>query len=351
MNLEKNLNPGKHRDYSVSLIRVVALTMIVLCHFMQFYDSELTWWLNAGVQVFLFMSGYLYGMKELKSSFLVRNFSKILLDYWVYLIFCLPFYRLFRPDLVPAEVVRDLFLGRTTLTGIAHLWFIPCILFCYLFTPVLHLSRKSWAALSNVQYAGLTVLIPLFAAVVGTTYANQPVTFIICYILGYLWGNAVSEGDRRAVYRKWFNAVVPAAALLMNGFQILTSYFCFRDLTQLGWYSAFTGYAHVALGIALFLVLHRLFGRCRPERFRRLLDKTDRLSFDIYIVHQVYIQGPLNIEDLTPFRFLNTVLILLLIVLSALALHGVCGVLRAVWSRTEVQVVKGSASLRKRLAV
>jgi surface polysaccharide O-acyltransferase-like enzyme len=332
------------RDYSVSLIRIVALLLIILCHFMQFYDNVLTWWFNAGVQIFLFMSGYLYGMKELKSGFLGRNFSKILLDYWVYLILCLPFYRLFRPDLVPADVIRDLFLCRTTLTGIAHLWFIPCILFCYLITPLLNLSRKSRSDLSNLQYAVLTVLIPVVAVVLDTTYTNQPATFVTCYILGYLWGHAASDAEKRAPYRKWFNITVPVIALLMNAFQIITSYFYFTDLTELPWYSSFTGYAHISLGIALFLILHRLFQKCRPERFASFLRKADSLSFDIYIVHQIYIQGPLNIEDLTPYRFLNTVLIVLLIGLSAVLLHGICSFLRRTFSVPSVLLPKAGTA-------
>lgn len=45
----------KNKDYSVSLIRLVATVMIVTCHMMQYEDFVLAWWLNAGVQVFLFI--------------------------------------------------------------------------------------------------------------------------------------------------------------------------------------------------------------------------------------------------------------------------------------------------------
>lgn len=51
-------------DYSVSLIRLIATIFIITCHIMQYLSIELAWWFNVGVQIFLCMSGYLYGKKK-----------------------------------------------------------------------------------------------------------------------------------------------------------------------------------------------------------------------------------------------------------------------------------------------
>ena len=47
----------------ISLIRFISTIMIVSCHFLQYFNLELAWWLNVGVQIFFIMSGFLYGNK------------------------------------------------------------------------------------------------------------------------------------------------------------------------------------------------------------------------------------------------------------------------------------------------
>lgn len=48
---------------AISYLRVLSVTAIVACHFLQYLDSRWAWVLNLGVQVFFFISGYLYGHK------------------------------------------------------------------------------------------------------------------------------------------------------------------------------------------------------------------------------------------------------------------------------------------------
>ncbi len=50
---------------AISLVRIMAMFSIVLCHVFQAYNNSLAWRFNVGVQVFLVLSGYLYGHKEI----------------------------------------------------------------------------------------------------------------------------------------------------------------------------------------------------------------------------------------------------------------------------------------------
>lgn len=54
------------KDAKLSAIRFVALLMIIFCHILQGLGNELAFWINIGVQVFFFLSGYLYGKKNIK---------------------------------------------------------------------------------------------------------------------------------------------------------------------------------------------------------------------------------------------------------------------------------------------
>ena len=56
------------KNYAISLLRFIAMIFIVICHFFQYYNLELAWWFNVGVQIFLCISGFLYGNKKITNS-------------------------------------------------------------------------------------------------------------------------------------------------------------------------------------------------------------------------------------------------------------------------------------------
>ena len=52
------------QSHAVSVLRVLAMTAILVCHILQSYDNQWAWVLNVGVQIFLVLSGFLYGHKN-----------------------------------------------------------------------------------------------------------------------------------------------------------------------------------------------------------------------------------------------------------------------------------------------
>lgn len=59
----KNIIISEDQSNALSFIRVFAMISIVLCHIFQVYANKWAWVFNIGVQIFLFMSGFLYGHK------------------------------------------------------------------------------------------------------------------------------------------------------------------------------------------------------------------------------------------------------------------------------------------------
>jgi peptidoglycan/LPS O-acetylase OafA/YrhL len=76
---------GGYRNSVISLIRLLSMLMIISCHIMQYYDLELAWWFNVGVQIFLCISGFLYGQKNIDNvtDFYNKRLKKILIPYYV----------------------------------------------------------------------------------------------------------------------------------------------------------------------------------------------------------------------------------------------------------------------------
>lgn len=62
---DTRLITGGYRNEAISFIRLLSLLMIIICHIMQFFNIELAWWFNFGVQIFLCISGFFMGRRIL----------------------------------------------------------------------------------------------------------------------------------------------------------------------------------------------------------------------------------------------------------------------------------------------
>lgn len=79
---------------AISYLRVAAMTSIVVCHFMQALDNHWAWVFNIGVQVFLLMSGFLYGHKHITGwwQWYRRRFIRIYVPFILFFITIVPLY-------------------------------------------------------------------------------------------------------------------------------------------------------------------------------------------------------------------------------------------------------------------
>ena len=75
----------------------------------------------------------------------------------------------------------------------------------------------------------------------------------------------------------------------MNAIRILAKYVLKTDFTGFG---QFEKYAHVMLGVMIFLVLYRLF---RNAKRNIVVELSDKYSYYVYLVHHIFILGPFTI--------------------------------------------------------
>lgn len=165
------------------------MLMIISCHVMQYYDLELAWWFNVGVQVFLCISGFLYGQKNIDDviDFYNKRLKKILIPY--YLVF-IPFgiiEFIFARDVFS---IRDFMMGLilcSTIKGSGHLWFIPTILMCYLITPLLQGYRNKCVE-GKRTIVVFTVLGVIITSILIQGFTTFNPAWICCYVIGYALG-------------------------------------------------------------------------------------------------------------------------------------------------------------------
>ena len=70
----------EQKQYGLSMVRFIAMISIILCHIMQYFGNISCYYLNVGVWLFLFISGFLYGKKDISDvTVFYWNIIKVLL--------------------------------------------------------------------------------------------------------------------------------------------------------------------------------------------------------------------------------------------------------------------------------
>lgn len=305
------------RSAAISIARLVSMLLIVACHYLQYYSNGLAWWLNVGVQVFFVISGYLYGIRDIDNplAFFKRVFPKILVPYYTLLIVILPFYLFCFPEFLSVKKVVGMLVCSDTVNGLGHLWFVGYILFCYLITPVLFWLRKTIPSeYSPIKVISVYIVILLLVQILGSAYGSYFIPArISCYLVGFFAADLVARYGSRV--EKYILIVFFSAALLMSGMILSGRFDCIENHLTL--------YNHLAMGVTLFFGLKTLFGNCT---YSPLLLASDKYSYHIYLVHQIFILSPFALMKATVHPTVNVIISLAAIVLSGVVLQKIAAI-------------------------
>lgn len=326
------------RDLSISFVRMLAMMFIVICHVMQYYDVELAWWFNVGVQIFLCISGYLYGRKRILDIlvFYRKNFVKILIDYEIVVFAAVAATVLFTDTVITVEEIAGAVLTVSTIAGGAHLWFIPTILMCYLLTPLYERIFSRAEQSHKLLVPAAVLLFVMNELVFRQMFSYFNAAWINCYLIGFAL-------RRFQQYRFWYTGsawLLTLTGAVCISIQASVRYLQLITLTD-AWrpfYYPMCDYGHVFLGVALFCsgrVLLRPF--CNINLIQRILRLSDRYSYQIYLTHHFFILGPLSLMALTANSYVNVVLILLLTVLTAVLLQKISAKISAVFMKKQLR--------------
>lgn len=316
-----------NKDYSISLIRLLAMICIIICHMFQYHNNVLSGWFNIGVQLFLCISGFLYGKRQLPNdvrTYIVNRFFRIYIDYFLLIMPIIALYFIFHPSYITNVLALKMLIAFQRVPGGGHLWYVPYILLCSLlciFYWLIHADIQGYVRLLKVLL--ITFLIQVLIMETFFSYFNS--AWINCYYLGFVIGIIVKKKELRA-----YNVIkrsIAFVAIVLNLIQITIDFivtdFVFTGFA-LGCYHRFCNYAHVFLGISLFLVLHDVFYNfdfIKGKHFRNFFEMSDKYSYDIYLVHQFLILGPFSLMSFTSSFTMNIIIILILICFFAFLLN------------------------------
>lgn len=308
---------GGGKSHCISAIRLVAMLMIIMCHICQYYDSLWAWWLNVGVQMFFVISGLLYGSKQITHpvEWFLYNAKKILIPYYLFLVPVIVLYYIFSPvDISLGSTIRSL-LCIGTIDGIGHLWFVGYILFCYFITPILFemtkylKDRSIWYSLSFIFIFEL-----LFYVLGIFTNFYFRADRILCYITGFFVPFLIRKNGTVIMQYILYMAIPAAIISKVIYLYIVATHPEMKGLSQV------EGMSHLFLGLSLTLGLMYLFKSVRPMK---ILSFSDKYSYTIYIVHQLFILSPFTLMTVTHNVGVNIIIVLLTITLSGIILNTI----------------------------
>ncbi len=307
------------RIYNLSLVRMAAMASIILCHIVQYYKNEtLALWLNTGVDVFLVLSGYLYGMRSFdfggnkdRMRFAVRfyckEFLKLLIPYYLMLAVAMPVYCMLGKASL-SQIGKALLLVNDGIPGLAHLWFFRFIIVCYLATPFWYfIPERSWKN---------AILLVVFIAMIPL--AGTGSVWIACYLLGMLLARLRYYGCMFPGAKTLVNIAILAAGCVLTACCVMKNV----DRSE---YNLLLNTQKLFLGGGLFVVLTAWFGQdCFGPWMQKFLKLTDAVSYELFLVHPLFLTGAFKgVMKISESRLVAFILFASCAALSMFFLHAI----------------------------
>lgn len=336
----------REKNYSISLLRMLAVISIIFCHSFEYSSSIFInkgWILESignylanGVQVFLIISGYLYGNREntverpeeklfldskSRIRFLIKNSLKILKDYWIYCILVIfPVYSFKEPLVLTKRKIIEVLITSDTISGVHHLWFIPYILFCYFLTPYLFDIKEYLKNKSKKSFIK-GVLFVLFIIIIFSYFFKFYFIYewICCYVIGFFMTdiiNILNYSEKRALKLFIFLNFVVLNILRYYCNYINPDFYTTNITLEI------TRWSQVFFAIVVFLMIYKV--KVLSRSLKKFLDFSDKYSYDIYLAHMIYVKGALSVMFLTNFLILNYIIGLFLSAVSGIILYHIC---------------------------
>lgn len=316
----------EEKNASISLIRMVAMSFIIICHIFQTYGNELAWWFNVGVQIFLIISGYLYCSKdysvESPLKILKKQFKKILIPYYFWLPIVIILYSFLCPQYLSITSIIKYILCCGVIEGQGRFWFIPYILFCYLLTPYLYWIKqfvKDYNIKKTLLIYIIVIVLFIVLSIAFRSYFSG--AYIVCYFIGYFIADIFSRFKEKQTFNLLF-AIISGITILCCGLKIYLLYINpiqFSGILEDIFYM-FKTYSHLLLGLTIFLGLLKL-----PNiKYNKLLSFSDKYSYEIFIVHSLFIRGTFHLLYLTDYITLNVFIAILCTIIAGVLYKNAC---------------------------
>jgi len=266
-----------------------------------------------GVHIFLLLSGYLCGIKEVSQpiQWYKKRFIRIMKPMWIWTIILIVVAILFGTFQV------GYFTSLLGLNGIgwilpftlpstsdmSHTWFVTVILICYLIVPLLQKIEWQKKAKAHVLFGTLILL------QFGLVFIGVQLIFFVQFIIGY-YLSKVQKG-RKLISLGLLVIAVSAMRLIAHSVEV----------SEVLYGSIIAEWSENIIGLFIFLLFEELCSRFQSvsekiseNQFVKWLDEA---SYPAYITHYAFLHGVLCISSFSESREIQFVLFVVFVILSS----------------------------------
>ena len=143
--------------------------------------------------------------------------------------------------------------------------------------------------------------------------------WICCYIIGFFMTdiiNNLSYSEKRIL-----KIFILFNFIILNILRYYSNYinpnFFSTEITV-----RVTYLSQVFFAIVAFSIIHKV--KVLSKKLKKILDFSDKYSYDIYLAHMIYIKGALSVMFLTKFLILNYLIATFLSIFSGIILYHSC---------------------------
>lgn len=294
------------RNPVISISRVLGMIFIITCHIVKYYSfiplhESLGEFFNCGVIMFLFISGYLYGGKEIKQfkKWYAKRIATVSMPAVIVSMIVIIFLLVLGENISLNSIVAyclDLegilflnwnltFLFKEILS-LGPLWFTTIIMICYLTVPLWqYIFRK---VKTSIRFIMLFIAIGIVVSILASTICS--LFYFIYFAIGYICGKIKfldNVGIKKfSVYTFAFWAAIAGRLILQK----------FVDETFI--YQNYVSVSHFVVGtwfvVAIAFINNRnsLISKAANSKVIRVLDN---YSYYIFLVHGVFCMGVFNV--------------------------------------------------------
>lgn len=326
---------------NISLLRVVAMICIFFCHVVLVVGTTMDspyWYfpLHFGVQIFMFVTGYLYGKKDIKSykEHIKKRFTVILIPYYIFIIVLFAGFAIYDISLITLPTfLQGLFcvniFGHQNII-INHFWYLFYILVSYIFIPWLiklrnHMQKKIQLSKTKVNLIYTLIIFLVVLEIACTMFTEGQVAFT-CLIIGFFFGarknkvgseeqEKVADDQPHTLSWKYDKLQICLYTALFLAFSVLF-FLTVSDIIYLPtiWDNLLTKYSTGIVGVTFSILFISAFKFLNTRKLIAPIRFLDGISYYFYITHQLFVvfgdnlRASISLIYITPYLWLNIII-------------------------------------------
>lgn len=313
----------------ISVLRVYSMFLIIITHFLSWRNIDDFQIASVGVACFLFISGYLYGDKNIENrkDWIKNRIKRVLVPFWI-LAIALSIYLIVKGDYQFAlrQIVESLFnlqglhnvlhfpiaLGNGHMPGLAHCWFLTIIMLCYIGVIFL---KNSCAEKFGDNHPGILLLL-VIALHIAFCFINIAIGCFVIFFVGYFF--------RRLEYLSktlnYFFAKMTFVMLLAVAIRIVLKKIIDGDFFYDFFISSFSSNV---CAIWCFIFVKWICGRSSllaTITAKKNWKWIDNMTYPLYLTHYMFLKEPFAPSSSRSFC-LSVALFVFLTIVSAMILN------------------------------